>query len=471
MRGLLLFLIFQLPFGGLFASVENISSMLQKNGLSSYPEIVRNLTNEKLYFTSVPFIKEYLLRTSLTRNEVLDKLIDEVITHVGSKQFEVLPETVLRKSNAPSIRYILARKLFRTGNYDEAINLLGNNIPENHPVKPFSLMLSASILSISGKYAEAIKDYKYCIDASESGLGRAEDESLKRQLNINRDYCVVGIPRTEFAGKNNKNANLSYLDLSKESYVWPEILFEEAWNSFYLRDYNRTLGKLVTYRAPVFSYMFNPEIETLKALTYMELCLYEDARKVVDGFYSDYQSGAKELNSFLNTYKKDYRAFYMEAKKREKGISRVEESLTDKLLKSSTRDPIYQELKYRFLMGGNELKKIKSIGNSQTRSVLTSGLRDALLLQRNLVGGHVRKTLMNYNHQIQKTFEGMSFIKLEVLSRRKSDLYTVNKGQERERGDIEYLQRNDKQYFWSFNAEFWADELGDYVFALRSECK
>ena len=32
------------------------------------------------------------------------------------------------------------------------------------------------------------------------------------------------------------------------------------------------------------------------------------------------------------------------------------------------------------------------------------------------------------------------------------------------------VPRRDYQYFWSFNGEFWNDELGDYVFGLESEC-
>ena len=64
----------------------------------------------------------------------------------------------------------------------------------------------------------------------------------------------------------------------------------------------------------------------------------------------------------------------------------------------------------------------------------------------------------------------MSYIKLEVLSKRKRTLYNENKGITRSRGSLRYLKRNDKQYFWTFNGEFWADELGDYVFALKSEC-
>ena len=63
----------------------------------------------------------------------------------------------------------------------------------------------------------------------------------------------------------------------------------------------------------------------------------------------------------------------------------------------------------------------------------------------------------------------MSFIKLEVLARKKQSLYEP-KSKSGKRGDIRYIERNDKQYFWDFNGEFWADELGDYVFALGSEC-
>ena len=78
-----------------------------------------------------------------------------------------------------------------------------------------------------------------------------------------------------------------------------------------------------------------------------------------------------------------------------------------------------------------------------------------------------------YFNLISKNLVDMSYIKLEVLSRLRSEILGDNDEPilERKRGDVKYLKRNDKQYFWSFNREFWADELGAYVFALRSECK
>lgn len=167
---------------------------------------------------------------------------------------------------------------------------------------------------------------------------------------------------------------------------------------------------------------------------------------------------------------KNYKYYYLLAKD-VKNKSLLAKDDVSRLVKSITRDPIYQELHASFYKGSAELSSVRSIGNSQFRSVLAKGLREALILQRNLIGAYVRKGLDNYKYSIDKTFEGMSYIRLEVLSRRKEELYSPKPKNDRERGDVNYLQRNDKQYFWTFNGEFWADELGDYVFALKSECR
>ena len=118
-----------------------------------------------------------------------------------------------------------------------------------------------------------------------------------------------------------------------------------------------------------------------------------------------------------------------------------------------------------------ELEEIRKIRNASVKSFLLENLKEALLLQRNQIGAYVRRRLVVYSEQLKKSFEGMSYIKLEILSNKKSTLYGKDLKSDRYRGDILNLERNEKQYFWTFNGEFWADELGDYVFSLKSECK
>jgi nitrous oxidase accessory protein NosD len=86
-----------------------------------------------------------------------------------------------------------------------------------------------------------------------------------------------------------------------------------------------------------------------------------------------------------------------------------------------------------------------------------------------LLGSYAQSQFQEKYNQLSTSLQDMSFIKLEVLSRKKQSLYE-SKSLEGKRGDVKYIDRNEKQYFWDFDGEFWADELGDYVFALGSEC-
>ena len=370
--------------------------------------------------------------------------------------------------NAPVIRFILAKKYFRTKNYPLVLKNL-RKIPRNHSVKPFALMLEGSTYSLTNAHKKAIAAYRKCIRSSNSSLSNEKIKVRRRQLLINRDTCIVGIPRTQFAANVYEEAHITYLDLSKDSFIWPEILFEEAWNSFYQRNYNRTLGKLVTYKAPILRHVFNPEIEVLRALTFMELCLWEDAKLTVDKFYQKYQEGSKKVDRYLSLYGKNYKHYYNLAKSFVNG-KRSGRDLLERMLDDITRDGTFLELFDSFSRGLKEYQKVKRIRNRRHFSLLKKNLKTILVLQRNLIGSYVRKRIEIHQNQLFKALKGMSYIKLEVLAKSKKELYNPE-SEDRNRGDVKNLERNSKQYFWVFNGEFWADEIGDYVFSLQSECK
>lgn len=467
---LLLLAIFTFEAKGNMQSAWDVLVKARGN-TQAYPYIVQQMVQHGLYFASIPYLKEYLATQTKIQDNRIDDLIDEVVTRVGVRQFEVMPESFLRKSNAPMLRYIVAKKAFRRGAYKTALESLQGNINDTHSAKPFALHLEAASYAIQGQNAKAVESYRECVKISNTQAGRTKEINRLRQLEINRDNCIVGVARALFADKKFEAANLAYLDLDKRSHVWPEILFEEAWNSFYMGDYNRTLGKLVTYRAPILEFAFNPEVEILKALTYMELCLWGDANAAVEDFYGTYERDTANLVSQLRGYGKDYKKFYMLAKASLEGQT-TNNKLLDRLLSGLARDPAYRELYDSFQAGRDELEAVNKLSNDRQKRVLIDNLKDSMLTQRNLVGAYVRTNLFNKLRSIRKAFEGMSYVRLEILSRRKDELYSsATSSNERGRGDIAYLKRNEKQYFWTFNGEFWADELGDYVFALRSGCR
>lgn len=436
--------------------------------LSGYRRTILELVRGGHYYSVVPWMKDYIVNNKRTLDAEMEEAFDTVLYHTGVKPFESLPEDILSRSRSGNIKYILAKRLFKKNKYQEALREL-SSIGADHSAYPFVANLKATLYSHLNNPKEAETQFKDCVNASERRMGKVDSITQKDQLLTNRDYCIAGAARVQFSNNDFKKADLTYLDIAKESFVWPEILFEEAWNSYYQKNYNRTLGKLISYKAPVFDFIFKPEVEVLKALTYMKMCLYDDANKTVDEFYNELLKPSRELRSFLLARKKDYRYYY-------NLMADLEENkpaplpIVDHILKSVRKDAAFIEMKSALMASLNEYNELRKKPNSSMRANLIKNVRTLADEYRSTIGAYVRAAMVSKYAELYSAFQGMSYIKLEVLAQRKERLYQSDVIPGKKRGDVKYIERNDKQYFWTFNGEFWADELGDYVFALRSEC-
>jgi hypothetical protein len=436
--------------------------------LSGHRKIILELVEAGFYFSTTPWMKDYITKSSGPLDKEMEQALDIMLYHTGVRPFESLPESVLARSRSGNIRYILAKRLFKKGKNTEALSEL-NEISDGHPAYPFVANMKGAIHSHLGQHKEAELHFKDCVRSSERRISKVDSVVLKNQLITNKDYCIAGIARVMYAVQDYKKAEFTYLDIAKESFVWPEILFEEAWNSYYLENYNRTLGKLVSYKAPVFDFIFKPETEVLRALTYLKMCLYEDAKKTADEFYAKLLNPSRELRNFLISRGKDYRYFYnLVADHEDQRPAPLE--IIDSLLKSIRKDAAFLEMKSALTAAIGEYNQLRKRSNTSMNANLIKNVKTLADEYRTTLGAYVRAGLVSKYAELYSAFQGMSYIKLEVLAQRKERLYQTDVVEGKKRGDVKYIERNKKQYFWTFNGEFWADELGDYVFALRSEC-
>lgn len=437
--------------------------------LSGYRRTIIELVDGGFPYSAIPWMKDYIVKNDRTFDSELETTMDKMLYHTGVKPFESLPESILRRSRSANVRYILAKKLFRQGKNREALDEL-NGVNGSNLAYPFVAHLKATISAHLKDQSSAESYFKECVRSSNNLVGDAESQAQKNQLVVNRDYCIAGLARTQFATQGYAKSELSYLDIPKDSFVWPEILFEEAWNSYYLKNYNRTLGKLVSYKAPVFDFIFKPETEVLRALTFMKMCLYEDAKQTADTFYSELLNPSRELRNFLIKRGKDYRFYYNLMAEHEENKP-APFPLVDSILKSIRKDAAYIEMKTSLMAAIGEYNTLRKKPATAMQKALITNVRTAADEYRTLLGAYVRAGLVSKYAELYTAFQNMSYIKLETLALRKESLYKSDASEVgKKRGDVKYIERNDKQYFWSFNGEFWADELGDYVFALRSEC-
>jgi hypothetical protein len=382
------------------------------------------------------------------------------------------------ESDRPYFQYAAARSLGLRGDFQGGLSLLS----ELTPAKKSDVRLTAELLHLRAAYRlftgaarPAARDFLECAEVAK------DSSDLKYR-------CIAGQARALYEAGDFSEAELVYEKVSRQSLVWTEVLFEQAWNSYRKQEYNRTLGRLVSYKSPALSFVYNPEIDTLRAQAYLALCLYEDANEGVNEFNARYVPVSEEVKKLIgrNEIKKgsdralDLTGYYQEGKSAAQAplsSSRPLYRLMNRFVRSAAfQDSLRSERELSVELGNIRSFSV-GVSNADPQTgtfgdFLAKVLNFRLKAIREMGGAFVRNSLLDYHDQLIAQFEKMAFIKLEMLSRFKEKLMTRNSPdsqQLRSRGNVQPIRRGD-QYFWSFNGEFWNDELGDYVFGLESEC-
>lgn len=371
--------------------------------------------------------------------------------------------------------YFLGKDELWKGSPQKALQAL-SKVSSGSGVMAQAAYLRGAAYAMLGQHSSAVASFESC-QRSASRLEN-RDRSMRQEGEDLEARCTAGLARAYYQSGEHEKAEETYDDIPKSSFVWTDILFEQAWNAYAKGDYNRALGKLVTYRSPSLNFVFNPEVDVLRAQSFLALCDYQDVGKTVQEFERRYESVGGQMKNFLLSHDKDLASYF--------GIAK--EAMRRKL---HTGDMFARALN-RFIRGPHFASFLSQERSAQGEASRLNGLaaarnapRFAGFLQKvvawrgktvRLLGGlFVRNSLYDLYQDLVADLDKMSFIKLEELGRAKSKLERKHQIlSEDETGVAKRgggsVDRKNYQYFWSFNGEFWADELGDYVFALESQC-
>ena len=442
-----------------------------------------NLNQTAAYF----FIKTLMSGHKSAIHRVLT-LTQDLMTSVGA---DLLRKYMIRHTtyedydslNRSAYLYALGRDTLLGGDEGRSIGYL-NGIDYRSPLWPYALQLRGTARAIRGENDAAISDFQECESqakraASNVGSGSVYAVHRDREFQDLQSRCMASQARVLYQMDRFEDADRSYDRIPKKSIVWPDILFEQAWNSFGRREYNRTLGKLVSYKSPALNFMFNTEVDVLRAQSYLALCLYSDANDVINEFNQHYTGLGEQVKRFVEQNSSSMNAFY-EIGKEASHAHLYTGNPMYKFMNRFIRGPYFQNLMEAETATYSEEQLIRQFDSGQPgvahgQETGFPGFLDLVLkwrrkTLRHLGGVFVKNSLLDYHSALIADYEKMAFIKLEMLSRAKEKLvYKHTPLAERVRGSVEPSRRDD-QYYWSFNGEFWTDELGDYVFGLESEC-
>ena len=422
-------------------------------------------------------IRKILVFTQpLLQNVGVDLVRKYLVTHTTYQDYNA--------ANRSAFLFAVAKQAILEGKGDRAVQYI-DAMSSQSSFWPFALQIRGAAQAMMGKTETALQDFNRCAEASDRYVSLATAEwqfdqitnkpapvaRFKEEAFDLRARCVASQARVLYQTKNFEQAERVYDLVSKDSLVWPEVLFEQAWNAYSKNDLNRALGKLVTYKSPALQFIANPEVQVLASQSYLRLCLYSDARKEIQEFEQTWEPVAREMKGWL-AGNSDLSAYYRYGQ----GVLSAplySKKQLDRLANNFVRTPYFRGLVDSEKTLDVEQGAARAFTDGvETRfaAFLSEVLRWRKLTIQTIGGAFIKNSMADHFQILLANMDRVSAVKVEVLTRTKDKLQNLTSSpMDRSRGD-QIPSASGKQYQWEFNGEFWADELGDYVFGLKSEC-
>lgn len=329
-------------------------------------------------------------------------------------------------------------------------------------------------------------------------------------------------------------AAISYYDqVDRNNPQWFESQFEKTWAATMIGRFGIALGSSLTLSSPFFDDRFVPEIQLIEAITWYTLCKYRQARDTLDRFFDVYGEMHFRIRLYLKmvsglspdeiydnmlaqyaTYTNSGSDTYLILPENAEEADRVISSYV----------PKGNSIEQRARNFANSMK-FDAMGSAKTQVVLPIQVLTNVLNQQRFVNffSHVKE--LNYEFGIMKNspsdfrnskfaastvkkmkrqqsnikkkagkwataelnaLEGMlaqllgnaSNIDFELTDAERKrleeeDLYGVEFQTKIDTEEEKLLSpaTPDSYQFWSFDGEYWQDELGYYIMAVEQECQ
>ncbi|MES2640450.1 MAG: hypothetical protein V4850_13235 [Myxococcota bacterium] len=468
----------------LTASYE-LHRMLQEN---QYPDkeskilyyLARSLYDLEMYHSSQYYFIEVLKKgpSNPYFKYALPKLVS-IAKYTGDESdlariVAKIPPEEFPRSARNQLYYLLGVRLYEQEKLTEARKYFGQ-VSDKSDLYTRSKYFEGVIYNKQGKLKSAVRSFTDVARTEASASTQQELEELDRL----RDLSLMNIARIYYSIENFKDANTYYAYVARDSRYWPQSLFESAWANFMLSDLNLTLGQLLTLESPFYNKdEFVPEATVLRALTFFNLCEYDDVDRILLDFDARYRPMHAEMKDFLKQYStEEGRKLADQAYDRYFGPKAADTVLPKSMFTRVLRD---QELagivthlevmeREEALIDSQKSQWKDGVGE-QLHKVISED-RERLKRRAGLALLQEMVTMTTYVGDLLTQAE---IIRFEVIDAKRGilnymmstpDLSDLSKDV-----DINYGTSANKIY-WPFNGEFWQDELGYYRYTEQGSCK
>lgn len=367
--------------------------------------------------------------------------------------------------------YLVGRYLYSQLEVDDALGMLDQVSPRS-PDYPKARYI-AGVTHVANYDAEpavaAFKDVLRFMTAKQAE-GELTDEEKKLM-----EVTNLGMARVFYStGQYDKSAKY-YDRIGRRSRQWPTALFESSWAYFQLDQYNKALGNLHTLNSPFFSDQYFPEGPILSAVIFFYNCKYPRTRYALEDFMFEYEPLLNEVQATLGQYADDPEAMYEWLETQKQGADNPE---LQQIIATALND---QQIKNKLKLITAIQAEIQKIGDMRGEWK-SSGLGGTLVQDSELAisfaksdaGSIATQRLERVSRELQDYILEQEKILFEVTRAERGEIQADLRSEmevEANVTDKPSFDVSDEELYWTFDGEYWRDELGFYLFTVNSECK
>ncbi|MBV72306.1 MAG: hypothetical protein CMH52_13360 [Myxococcales bacterium] len=315
----------------------------------------------------------------------------------------------------------------------------------------------------------AFKDLmRATVDASK-GNTATEDLKYFNQL------AILSMARVFYSTGQYANAAKYYDKIGQDSTLWLNALFEASWTNYMWDNHEKALGNLHTLNSPFFSEEYVPEAGILEAVIFYANCNFQQARDAVQSFLVTYEPLRDEIRGYLQDLKEPAELYNFLGKLQDSG-SAISPRVSQ-ILSAAFGDKTLKRINAYIRELDRETRMVENSKSTWARSQLAQKIITDTEVIKSLAvhegGTLARKRLQRVVDELTRLISDARKIDFEITSAEKvgleAELLGAAKQKERRRKGSIYAT-DDEHIYWSYNGEYWRDELGYYLYTIKSEC-
>lgn len=384
------------------------------------------------------------------------------------------------------VGYLLGMAAYRESKLDDVVFFVGH-VAEDSPYYPKSRYLEGVTYVRQNKGEPALDSFKEVLrwlDAKAQKEKLSNDELRLREFAIaalGRVFYQVGstlwkMGEREKAAKSWSTSIKYYNAFSRDSAMWLDALFEASWAYYRVDNFGKALGLLLTLNSPFFADKYHPEAMLLQATIYYTNCHYDRVVDILTDYKATYDPLKKQVDTLVSRLfqpEEVYDFLY----KVQNADKESYDSTLQLVLEASVQD--------RELRRG--LAYINMLDDEQKRIKANSGIATTLLGQNMIQELEAARTLSIVEagakgkqrlERLQEELRDLSnrALDIEIETTEKYAARAELKEQdpnalvEFEKQINDVMKADDEHLFWTFDGEYWQDELGYYWYYIYSRC-